>query len=190
LAEWLVVANARNDYNGGGYFNPVWQGDDTVKKTILACIIGVGLGAAGTACYFQLPEALEPPTPPPVAKKISVACTPPTINALGIVKPEELVEVGAQVNGMIQSFGPDSADPSKPVDHGSIVHKGDVLARIDPSVYQAQVEYAEASLARAQASLQQAEATRDQAKIEWRRAQSLCMPSMFDSLEVKVLYPT
>jgi HlyD family secretion protein len=83
------------------------------------------------------------------------------------------VEVGAQVNGMIQSFGRDRANPSKPVDNGSIVRAGDVLAQIDPSVYQAQVEYARASLARAQADLRQTEEKCDQAKNEWDRAKSL-----------------
>jgi HlyD family secretion protein len=74
---------------------------------------------------------------------------------------------------MIESFGPDPGDSTRPIDHGSVVRKGDVLAQIDPTVYQAQVDYAKASLARAEADLLQLKAKRDQAKNEWLRAQSL-----------------
>ncbi len=80
---------------------------------------------------------------------------PGPIIVTGTVKPEEVVEVGAQVNGMIVSVGTDRNDPNKPLDQGSIVHKGEVLAQIDPTIYKAQVDYAEASLAKAKFDLQQ-----------------------------------
>ena len=89
------------------------------------------------------------------------------------MKPEEVVEVGAQVNGMIVAVGADPADPGKLLDQGSIVHKGEVLAQIDPTIYKAQVDYAEASLAKAKSDLQQLLTRGCQLKQEWQRAQSL-----------------
>jgi HlyD family secretion protein len=157
-------------------------------RTLLAFIAVLGLGAVGGAYYAlhvlrQAPPApLALVAPPPAAKAVakpapssnaSSDARSSTIAAIGIVKPEELVEVGAQVNGMIESFGPDPTDPGQLIDHGSVVHRGDVLARIDPTVYQAQVDYAKASLSRSQADLLQLKAKRDQAKNEWLRAQSL-----------------
>ena len=79
----------------------------------------------------------------------------------------------AQINGKIASFGPDPADPSRTVNYGTVVHKGTVLAEIDPTIYKAQVAYAQASLTRAKADLLQLLAKCNQMKQEWQRAQSL-----------------
>src|SRR5262245_10901504 len=51
------------------------------------------------------------------------------INASGTVVPEEVVDVGAQVAGKIQEFGPDPDDSSKRkrMDYGSRVRAEDVL---------------------------------------------------------------
>src|SRR5689334_16354977 len=54
-----------------------------------------------------------------------------TVNATGTIEPEEVVDVGAQVAGRIESFGADPADPSKPISYGSKVEQGTVLARLD-----------------------------------------------------------
>src|SRR6185437_15927580 len=51
-----------------------------------------------------------------------------TINATGTIEPEEVVEVGAQVAGQVQSFGTDPRDPKKPVSYGTHVEPGTVLA--------------------------------------------------------------
>ena len=74
---------------------------------------------------------------------------------------------------MIASFGSDPANPNKPLDCGSHVRRGMVLAQIDPTVYQAQVEYAAAALSAARSSLAQLQAKRDQTERAWKRAQVL-----------------
>ncbi len=96
-----------------------------------------------------------------------------TLSATGMVKPEELVEVGTQVTGMVASFGLDPVNKNKSIDHGSVVRQGDVLAQIDPTIYKAQVEYAEASLLRAKADMSQLLARREQTTHDWMRAKSL-----------------
>ena len=45
-----------------------------------------------------------------------------TISATGTVEPEEVVDVGAQVGGIIRSFGKDKND--KTIDYGSVVQAG------------------------------------------------------------------
>ena len=101
-----------------------------------------------------------------------------TISATGTVEPEEVVDVGAQVAGQILSFGQDV--DGQPVDYGSKVAKGTVLARIDPSLYTAeeanvlaQVQAAQAGLQRAQADLVQYQAKLRQAQRDWQRAEKL-----------------
>src|SRR5436309_10701181 len=58
-----------------------------------------------------------------------------TISATGTVEPEDVVDVGAQVAGRVDGFGND--DQKKPIDYGSQVEEGTVLARIDDSLYSA-----------------------------------------------------
>ena len=63
-----------------------------------------------------------------------------TINATGTLEPEEVVDVGVQIAGEIQSFGKDPRDPGKPISYGSPVEQGTVLARLDDSLFKARVD--------------------------------------------------
>ena len=74
-----------------------------------------------------------------------------TIDATGTVEPEEVVDVGAQVAGKIESLGTDPRHPERTIDYGSPVEVGTVLARIDDSLYQSEVEQAQAQVESAQA---------------------------------------
>lgn len=100
------------------------------------------------------------------------------ISATGTLVPEEVIDVGAQVAGQIVAFGTDAA--GRPIDYGSAVDAGTVLAKIDDSLYaadaaqaEAQVQSGRAALARAQADLEQLKARRRQAERDWQRAQKL-----------------
>jgi HlyD family secretion protein len=73
-----------------------------------------------------------------------------SVTASGTVNPQNLVSVGTQVSGTIASLY---------VDYNSRVHEGQVLARLDPSTFVAQLAQAQASLAQARAQLSQAAAT-------------------------------
>ena len=68
-----------------------------------------------------------------------------TINATGTIEAEENIDIGAQVQGKIEKFGPDPKAPKKTIDYGSEVEEGTVLAQIDPSLYQATVDQTEAN---------------------------------------------
>jgi HlyD family secretion protein len=87
-----------------------------------------------------------------------------TISATGTVEPEEVVDVGAQVAGRIIAFGKDKN--GHPIDYGSAVEEGMVLAQIDDALFADEV-------AIATAQLQQAKAKFDQAERDWGRAQKL-----------------
>ena len=101
------------------------------------------------------------------------------IKANGTLEPEEVVDVGAQVMGRILELGEDpraATDPAyegKRVDYCSDVEPGTILARIDPSLYQATKDQAEASVKRAEADLLQMKAKLVQTEAEWNRAQRL-----------------
>src|SRR5215213_8729045 len=94
-----------------------------------------------------------------------------TISATGTIEPVEVVDVGAQVAGRIRSFGADR--DGKTVDYGSVVEEGALLAKIDESVYAADLSVAKARELSAVANLEQMNAKLDQAAAEWKRAQEL-----------------
>jgi len=64
------------------------------------------------------------------------------VTASGTVNPQNTVTVGTQVSGTISEIS---------VDYNSKVRKGEVLARLDPSQLQAQLDQAQGQLAQAQA---------------------------------------
>lgn len=101
-----------------------------------------------------------------------------SISATGTIEPEEVIDVGAQVAGLIKSFGLDQS--GKPIDYGSMVKTGMPLAEIDTSLYTADLATAKAQLAQAkaillhdQADLARLHALVDQADNEWKRAQKI-----------------
>ena len=67
------------------------------------------------------------------------------VTATGTLNPVQNVQVGSQVSGNIQKLF---------VDFNSIVKAGDVIAQIDPVVFQANVNQAEGDLANARAALE------------------------------------
>ncbi|HPP51761.1 MAG TPA: efflux RND transporter periplasmic adaptor subunit [Thermoguttaceae bacterium] len=140
------------------------------KRILLALILLGGVGA-GAAYYAWYPTSQNGPSfrTSPIERGDLLS----TITATGTVEPEEVVDVGAQIMGRIVEFGPDPKDPTKFVDYGSTVEEGTVLAKIDPTPYEASLEQAEAALQRAKAELLQLEAKYEQAEKEWKRAELL-----------------
>jgi HlyD family secretion protein len=96
-----------------------------------------------------------------------------TVNATGTIEPEEVVDVGAQIAGEIQSFGPDPRDESKPISYGSPVNQGTILARLDDALLKARRDQAAAGVAKAEADVQQSEAKLRQAERDLNRQRGL-----------------
>jgi len=94
-----------------------------------------------------------------------------SIGATGTIEPLETVDVGAQVAGRISAFGKDT--DGKIVDYGSVVQEGALLAKIDDSVYAADLSVSKAGQLSAAANLEQMNAKLDQAAADWKRAQEL-----------------
>jgi macrolide-specific efflux system membrane fusion protein len=86
------------------------------------------------------------------------------VTSQGKLEPKEYVDVGTQVSGQIKEIH---------VDIGSAVKRGELLAEIDPRVYQAQVEANEARLNSLRAQLNQQKAQLTLAEQNLKRNQSL-----------------
>ncbi len=100
-----------------------------------------------------------------------------SIMATGTVNPVVSVQVGSQVSGKIQSLH---------ADYNSVVKSGAVVARIDPSVYQARRDQASATLANSVAAKAKASTELAQRKREWERARSLVAQQFVSQNEVDI----
>jgi HlyD family secretion protein len=145
-------------------------------KTVFFSLVVVGLLAGGAVYYTKHVAAESAVSFRTVAVKRDTLSS--IISSTGTVEPEEVIDVGAQVVGIIKSLGIDPGDPAKKktIDYGSVVHKDTVLALIDDAVYKAQVAQAQATLDRSKADLGELQAHCDQAEQEWKRAKVL-LPS-------------
>lgn len=86
------------------------------------------------------------------------------ISATGTLSATATVDVGTQVSGILQTVD---------VDYNDAVKKDQVIARIDPSTYQARLDQANASLASARASLNESQASARNAEADYARKSDL-----------------
>src|SRR5205823_6224158 len=76
------------------------------------------------------------------------------VTASGKIQPKKKVDISADITGRITKIA---------VREGDLVTKGQFLLQIDPTIYEANLQQAEATLASSQAAAVQAKANRDQA---------------------------
>ena len=86
------------------------------------------------------------------------------VSATGTLEAVETVQVGTQVSGTVQMLH---------ADFNSIVRKGQLLAKLDPSLIQADIQRARASLASAEADVERMRVTFDDADRKLTRAREL-----------------
>ena len=87
-----------------------------------------------------------------------------TVTATGTLQPKEFVDVGTQVSGQLKKLH---------VEIGAVVKAGQLLAEIDPSVYQAKVDGDRAQLLNQQAQLADKQAQLALADLQLTRQQNL-----------------
>src|SRR5204862_3679201 len=86
------------------------------------------------------------------------------VTASGKIQPKKKVDISADITGRITKIA---------VREGDLVTKGQFLLQIDPMIYQANLQQAEATLASSQAAAVQAKANRDQAERALKRTKEL-----------------
>ena len=87
-----------------------------------------------------------------------------TVTATGTLQPKDFVDVGTQVSGQLKKLL---------VDIGAVVKKGQLLAEIDPSVYQAKVDGDQAQMLNQKAQLADKQAQLALADLQLTRQQNL-----------------
>lgn len=111
------------------------------KTTVL--LVGLIL-AAGVAAYSYWPNGKSPPSERYRTQTVDRGDIVQTITANGTLNPVVLVNVGTQVSGTVRKIHADFNDRVK---------EDQVLAELDPALFQAQVRQSEANVLAAQAAL-------------------------------------
>ncbi len=133
-----------------------------MKRLILLVLAVIVAGAVGLAAYYK--HAGASPQPAYTTATVTSGRVLERVQATGTLQAVTTVAVGSQVSGTISSLH---------ADFNSHVRKGEVLARLEPSLFQTQVEQAEATVQRLQADAERAAVEVDDANAKLRRAEEL-----------------
>jgi len=126
----------------------------TSKKAALIIVLLLGLTAWWGTQRYATGDAGLPPLETATVERGEVS---QRVTAYGSLQPVQRVEVGSQVSGIVDAVY---------VDFNSRVNRGDVIAQIDPSTF-------EADVSSARAELESSEATLELARHQWNRVQEL-----------------
>src|SRR5580765_786032 len=142
-----------------------------MKRALIGLLIVLAIGAGAGAYYIRRSAPEIQVNTSPITRGDIVD----TVGASGTLQAVTTVQVGSQVSGNIASLG---------ADFNSIVRKGQVIARLDPALFQTSVEQSRANLAKANA-----DATDAQQKFQRAQqlvAQKLLSQADFDSAKIAV----
>ncbi|MBW8867308.1 MAG: efflux RND transporter periplasmic adaptor subunit [Acidobacteria bacterium] len=129
-----------------------------MKRALIGLLIVAAVGAGVGAYYIKRggPEIQIQTSP------ITRGDIVDTVGATGTLQAVTTVQVGSQVSGNISWLG---------ADFNSIVKKGQTIARLDPSLFQAQLEQSKANLAQSRANLAKAQSDLERMRVQLTDAQ-------------------
>jgi HlyD family secretion protein len=123
-----------------------------MKRAIIILLIIAAVGAGAGAYYMRRNSGEVQVNTSPITRGEIID----TVGSTGTLQAVTTVQVGSQVSGNISWLG---------ADFNSIVKKDQVIARLDPSLFQAQVDQSKANLIKAQADVVKSQADVERAKV-------------------------
>ena len=126
--------------------------------TLAVAVVIIGITVASVASKRR-----DKPIPVTVEKAVRKSITQ-LVTATGKIQPEVETKIAPEVSGEIVDL---------PVKEGQAIHKGDLLLRIKPDVYRAQVEAQQAALSGARSAIEQHRAEVTKAEQDLRRVKNL-----------------
>ena len=141
-----------------------------MKKALIVIV----LLAAGITVYGYLSYGTSEFVPEIRTTTVTQGDIVDTVGATGALEAVTTVNVGSQVSGMIEELS---------VDFNSIVRAGDVIMRLDPSLFETQVAQARANLIRAEADTERLRVSLDDARVQLNRAEDLAARQLISETE-------
>lgn len=143
-----------------------------MKRAAVTLIVLAAVGGGGFAYYNYRNTRVAPTV---TTARVTRGGIADAVGATGTLQAVTTVQVGTQVSGTISELH---------ADFNSLVRKGQVLARLDPSLFETQIEQAQANLIRAHADLDRLRVTLDDAEIKHDRARELAKRQLIPQTEL------
>lgn len=123
----------------------------TRKRLLIAAVILIAIGAAGTAVWLRRPDV-----PAVAVETVRKRDLEAIVSASGKIQPKRQVNLSATTMGRVTRLS---------VEEGQRVRAGQFLLEIDPRALEGQLQHGEASVAAARSALQQARTAVEQARV-------------------------
>lgn len=149
-----------------------------MKKWIVLAVLVIAAAGGGVMFYRSKPaEASSTLITAPITRGNVVD----TVQSTGTLEAVTTVQVGTQVSGAIKALH---------ADFNSMVHVGEVVAELEPSLFETQVEQAKATLVRLQADLDRAKVQVEDAQLKLNRATELSSRNLIPKSELETAQST
>jgi len=132
------------------------------RKRLWGAVTAVVVAAAAGIYYYDDDAAAN--TPPVTTAEVTRGDIVSTVDASGTLEAVTTVQVGTQVSGTIKKLN---------ADFNTRVHKGEVIAELDPSLFETQVAQEQATVQRLKSEAERARVQADDAQTKLRRARDL-----------------
>ncbi|MEE2963264.1 MAG: efflux RND transporter periplasmic adaptor subunit [Acidobacteriota bacterium] len=142
-------------------------------KKLLVVIVLVG---AGITAYGYLGFNTTEFVPDVSTVTLARGDVVDTVGATGALEAVTTVQVGSQVSGIIEELN---------ADFNSIVRAGDVIARLEPSLFETQVEQGRANLARSEADVERLRVALEDAETQLARSENLSSRQLISTTELE-----
>lgn len=143
-----------------------------MKRRMLLIVVAILATTAAVTAYYRRNGDAAPALTTAVVERGDVVRR---VQATGRLEAVTTVEVGSQVSGTIASLH---------ADYNSQVRKGQVVARLEPSLFQTQVEQSRATLLRVQADAERARVALEDARVRLKRAETLSSQQLLPTSEL------
>ena len=142
-----------------------------MKKSFVTLLL-LGAGISAYAYYSMRTVKFVPEV---TTVTVSRGVIADTVGATGTLEAVTTVQVGSQVSGIIMDLY---------ADFNSIVRQGEVIARLDPSLFETQIEQARANLVRAEADVERQRVAVEDARANLTRAEGLALRNLIPQTEL------
>jgi HlyD family secretion protein len=143
-----------------------------MKKLILIVLVLVAVGV-GAGVYTMRRNQPEPTV---TTQQLTRGDIVDTVGATGTLEAVETVDVGTQVSGVVKQLF---------ADFNSIVRKGQIIAKLDPSIIETQIEQQTANVARAEADVERLKVALMDAQQKLDRARQMSERSLIPRTELE-----
>ena len=143
-----------------------------MKKLIVIIILLAAIGGAGGAYYMRRTTKEPEVRTAPITRGDVVEA----VQATGTLEAVTTVQVGTQVGGIVQDLYADFND---------IVKKGTVIARLDPTILDTQIEQQRANVTRSEADLERLKVALADSQQKLERARALFEKNLLPRTELE-----